>query len=91
MTSCKAQGMADISKLQTRTRMKMNPTNHFRRIMRDSASLYFAPLVGAIRGIRYEWRRIERDARRCRLAEQKGEVNYEQSCLSHQKQVQARD
>lgn len=69
----------------------MSPANHFCRIMRDSASLYFAPLKGAISGIRVEWRRIERDARRSRAAERKGEESYEQSCLSHQKQVQTRD
>lgn len=75
--------MADMSQLQTRTGPRKNAAIHFRRIMRDSVRLYFAPLMGAIKGMRAEWRRIERDARRSRVAEQKGEPNNEQSCLPH--------
>lgn len=55
----------------------MKTESYLRRIMRDSVRLYFAPLRGAIKGIRSEWRQIERDARIGRTAEQKGEPNHE--------------
>lgn len=53
----------------------MKTENYLRWIMRHSVRLYFAPLRGAIKGIRLEWRQIERDARRGRASEQKGEPN----------------
>jgi hypothetical protein len=40
-------------------------------VFRETARLYFAPIVGALRGIRDEYRRIEADnmARRMRTME----------------------
>lgn len=40
----------------------MNISNQIRRIFRDSVRMYFAPLVGAIKGIRVEYRVIQRAA-----------------------------
>lgn len=37
-----------------------------RRMMRDSVRTYFAPITGAIKGIRAELHRVERDAKRQR-------------------------
>ena len=41
---------------------------HWTRVFKETARLYFAPLVGAVRGIREEYARIEREtaARRAR-------------------------
>lgn len=44
----------------------MKLSNDMRRIMRDSVRAYFAPLTGAIKGIRAELHRVERDAKRQR-------------------------
>jgi len=51
---------------------KMKPSNfwsswrpaYLRRIIRDSIRVYFAPIVGAVRGVRTEYRAIERDRRK---------------------------
>jgi len=40
-----------------------------RRIMVDSLRLYFAPLTGAYRGIRAEFRRLDRDIEQRRKEE----------------------
>jgi hypothetical protein len=42
-----------------------------RRILRDSIRMYFAPLVGAVKGIRAEYLRVDRDIERNRQAEHK--------------------
>ncbi len=34
---------------------------HFRRVVRNSVRMYFAPLTGAIQGVRSELRREKRD------------------------------
>ncbi len=33
----------------------------WRRVARDSLRMYFAPLTGAFKGIRHEWRRLDRE------------------------------
>ena len=38
--------------------------NHLRRIANDSIRLYFAPLVGAVKGIRDEYRSSDRELER---------------------------
>lgn len=40
-----------------------------RRVLRDSIRMYFAPLVGAFKGIRVELNRADREAQRNRNAE----------------------
>jgi hypothetical protein len=40
-----------------------------RRILRDAARMYFAPLTGAYKGIRDEYRRLDAEADRQREAE----------------------
>ena len=40
-----------------------------RRIVRDSIRIYFAPLTGAFKGMRHEWRRLDRDIERRRRKE----------------------
>ncbi len=42
---------------------------HVRRLMRDSIRMYFAPLTGAIKGIRAELHRADREVQRHRNAE----------------------
>ena len=46
----------------------MNPKSsiNVRRIMRNSVRLYFAPLIGALKGIRSELHRADREAARHR-------------------------
>lgn len=44
-------------------------TIFFRRIMRDSVRMYFAPLTGALKGIRAEMRCADREVQRHRNAE----------------------
>lgn len=44
----------------------MNLADELRRIARNSIRTYFAPLNGAIKGIRAELRRVDRDTRRQR-------------------------
>ena len=41
----------------------------YRRIFRDSIWMYFAPLAGAIKGIRAEMRRVDREIARNRRSE----------------------
>ena len=31
------------------------------RVARDSLRMYFAPLTGAVKGIRHEWKRLDRE------------------------------
>ena len=40
------------------------PNTDFKRILKSSLRLYFAPLVGAYRQVRFELRRVDRDIRR---------------------------
>lgn len=50
----------------------------FRRIMRESAQMYFAPLTGAVKGIAHEMRRVEKQiasARASREQKKKGVTN----------------
>jgi hypothetical protein len=48
----------------------MNPSPlPLKRIMRDSIRLYFAPVTGAYRGIKAEFRRIDREIEERRKAE----------------------
>jgi hypothetical protein len=42
---------------------------NYKRIARDSVRLYFAPLVGAYKGICREYRRLDAHARRERMLE----------------------
>ena len=42
----------------------MKTTMNIRKIFRNSVRLYFAPLTGAVRAVRYEWRRIEKQHQR---------------------------
>jgi hypothetical protein len=44
-------------------------TIHVRRVMRDSIRMYFAPLTGAIKGIRAELHRTDREIEQHRNAE----------------------
>lgn len=44
----------------------MKLSEDMRRMMRDSVRTYFAPVTGAIKGIRAELHRVERDAKRRR-------------------------
>ena len=41
----------------------MMTTSNLKRILRDSLRIYFAPLVGAVRQMRYELRRVDRETR----------------------------
>jgi hypothetical protein len=47
----------------------MKLTVHVRRVMRDSIRMYFAPLTGAVKGVRAEWRRAESEIQRSRNAD----------------------
>lgn len=47
----------------------MNQAINMRRVMRGSIRLYFAPLVGAFKGIRAELRRADREIQRMRIVE----------------------
>lgn len=47
----------------------MNLSRQIRRISRDSVRMCFAPLVGSIKGIRAEYRRINRDIEHSRRKE----------------------
>ncbi|MBC7380171.1 MAG: hypothetical protein H7346_22410 [Burkholderiaceae bacterium] len=42
-----------------------------RHVLRDSIRIYFAPLTGAIKGIRSELHRVDREAARRRQVEPK--------------------
>lgn len=44
----------------------MKLSEDLRRVMRDSVRSYFAPLTGAIKGVRAELDRVDRDAKRRR-------------------------
>ena len=44
---------------------------HLRRVIKDNIRIYFAPLTGAFKGMRAEWRRIDREIQRKRPAESK--------------------
>lgn len=44
-------------------------TIHVRRVLRDSLRMYFAPLTGAIKGIRAELERTDREIARHHRAE----------------------
>lgn len=44
----------------------MNLSNDLRRVFRDSIRAYFAPLTGAVKGIRVELHRVDRQAQRDR-------------------------
>ena len=46
-----------------------------RQVIKESAQLYFAPVTGAIRGIKHEYRRIDREHRNARKALEK-EINH---------------
>ena len=48
---------------------------HLRRVMRDSFRMYFAPLTGAIKGIRAELQRTDREIQRNRNAETQAKVD----------------
>ena len=50
----------------------------YRRVLRDSIRMYFAPLTGALKGIRAEWRRIEREIEHSRLVESRARENARQ-------------
>ncbi len=47
----------------------MKQPTQMRRVMRDSIRMYFAPLTGAIKGIRAELHRADREVQRNRSAE----------------------
>lgn len=47
----------------------MNLSRQIRRIFWNSARMYFAPLVGFIKGLRAEYRRIHRDNEHSQLKE----------------------
>jgi len=47
----------------------MKQPTQVRRVMRDSIRMYFAPLTGAIKGIRAELHRADREVQRNRSAE----------------------
>lgn len=55
----------------------MKPSLDLRRIMRTSLRLYFAPLTGAVRGVRAEWRRDNRQMRLARNAQAAAEPKTE--------------
>jgi hypothetical protein len=44
---------------------------HLRRVTKNSIRIYFAPLTGAFKGMRAEWRRIDLEIQRNREAESK--------------------
>lgn len=48
---------------------QVKTTIHVRRVMRDSLRMYFAPLTGAIKGIRAELQRTDRAIERHHRAE----------------------
>ena len=48
----------------------------YRRLMRESVRLYFAPLTGALKGIRSEWRRLEQEAARQRADEHQDKARH---------------
>lgn len=49
--------------------VQMKLSIHVRRVMRDSIRVYFAPLTGAIKGIREELQRADRQIERNRRTE----------------------
>jgi len=49
-------------------------TIHVRRVVRDSIRMYFAPLTGAVKGIREELQRTDREIERRRATEKKRET-----------------
>ena len=49
----------------------MKSTLHVRRVMRHSIRMYFAPLTGAVKGIRAELSRVDPEVQRNRSAESK--------------------
>lgn len=52
----------------------MKTTMNVRRIMRDSLLTYFAPIRGAVRGLREEMRRTDREVARRAREERKQET-----------------
>jgi hypothetical protein len=47
--------------------MKLKQTLYLRRVFKDSVRMYFAPITGAIKGVKSEFRRCDREiARRAR-------------------------
>lgn len=42
-------------------------SEHMAEVLRETVRLYFAPLVGAVRGIREEYQRIETEANARRM------------------------
>ena len=44
----------------------MNQPIQFRRVLRDSIRMYFAPLTGAFKGIRAELHRVDREIEQSR-------------------------
>lgn len=51
----------------------MKLSEDMRRVMRDSVRSYFAPLTGAIKGVRAELQRVDRDAQLRRERKKKRE------------------
>ena len=52
----------------------MKSTIQLRQIGLDSVRVYFAPLVGTFKGIRAEWRRVDRQIQRRQAADQTRDV-----------------
>ena len=48
----------------------MKNTIQWRQIGLDSVRIYFAPLIGAVKGIRTEWRRVDRQIQRRKAADE---------------------
>ena len=49
----------------------MKQSIQIRRIMRNSIRIYFAPLIGAFKGVKDEWHLADRDFQRQRNSETK--------------------
>lgn len=49
----------------------MKLKSQLRRVLRDSVRVYFAPLTGAVKGIRAELKRADREIERHRAADSK--------------------
>ena len=51
----------------------MKLSEDLRRVMRASVRAYFAPLTGAVKGVRAELQRVDREAQRQRDRQSKGD------------------
>ena len=54
----------------------MNTKKTARRLLNDSIRMYFAPLTGAYKGIRDEYKRVDAEIKRRRAAESKTSKDF---------------